>query len=90
MGPSLRPEEQVGVQMSPAPRTRVGETQTESVRDRILSTARELFYKEGARSVGVDTVVAQSGVASRRTAGQAGTEPRRRATRSRAPACARI
>jgi AcrR family transcriptional regulator len=33
------------------------------VRDRILATARELFYKEGARSVGVDTVVAQSGVA---------------------------
>jgi AcrR family transcriptional regulator len=50
--------------MSPAPRTRASsETQTESVRDRILSTARELFYKEGARSVGVDTVVAQSGVA---------------------------
>jgi AcrR family transcriptional regulator len=36
---------------------------TESVRDRILNTARELFYREGARSVGVDTVVAQSGVA---------------------------
>jgi AcrR family transcriptional regulator len=33
---------------------------TESVRDRILNTARELFYREGARSVGVDTVVAQS------------------------------
>jgi AcrR family transcriptional regulator len=33
------------------------------VRDRILNTARELFYREGARSVGVDTVVAQSGVA---------------------------
>ncbi len=36
---------------------------TESVRDRILNTARELFYKEGVRAVGVDTVVAQSGVA---------------------------
>jgi AcrR family transcriptional regulator len=35
----------------------------ESVRARILTTARELFYREGARSVGVDTVVAQSGVA---------------------------
>lgn len=35
----------------------------ESVRDRILATARELFYREGARAVGVDTVVAQSGVA---------------------------
>jgi AcrR family transcriptional regulator len=52
--------------MSPAPRTRAGSegtAQPESVRDRILATARELFYKEGARSVGVDTVVAQSGVA---------------------------
>ena len=38
-------------------------TGAESVRDRILSTARELFYREGARAVGVDTVVAQSGVA---------------------------
>jgi AcrR family transcriptional regulator len=47
-----------------SPSLRAGsEAQTESVRDRILSTARELFYKEGARSVGVDTVVAQSGVA---------------------------
>lgn len=36
---------------------------TESVRDRILNTARELFYREGARAVGVDTVVAHSGVA---------------------------
>lgn len=35
----------------------------ESVRDRILHTARELFYKEGPRAVGVDTVVAHSGVA---------------------------
>jgi AcrR family transcriptional regulator len=34
-----------------------------SVRDRVLNTARELFYREGARAVGVDTVVAQSGVA---------------------------
>jgi AcrR family transcriptional regulator len=38
-------------------------TASESVRDRILNTARELFYREGARAVGVDTVVAQSGVA---------------------------
>jgi AcrR family transcriptional regulator len=36
---------------------------TETVRDRILNTARELFYREGVRAVGVDTVVAQSGVA---------------------------
>jgi AcrR family transcriptional regulator len=36
---------------------------SESVRDRILNTARELFYREGVRAVGVDTVVARSGVA---------------------------
>lgn len=36
---------------------------TESVRERILSTARALFYQEGIRAVGVDTVVAKSGVA---------------------------
>jgi AcrR family transcriptional regulator len=35
----------------------------ESVRDRILHTARDLFYRDGIRAVGVDTVVAQSGVA---------------------------
>ena len=38
-------------------------TPTESVRDRILNTARDLFYRHGINSVGVDTVVAQSGVA---------------------------
>jgi len=36
---------------------------TESVRDRILRTARDLFYRDGIRAVGVDTVVARSGVA---------------------------
>jgi AcrR family transcriptional regulator len=36
---------------------------SESVRERILATARALFYREGARAVGVDMVVAQSGVA---------------------------
>jgi len=40
-----------------------GEEAAESVRDRILNTARDLFYREGARAVGVDMVVAQSGVA---------------------------
>lgn len=48
------------------PRPRAGSdatTPTESVRDRILTTARDLFYKAGARAVGVDTVVAESGVA---------------------------
>jgi AcrR family transcriptional regulator len=36
---------------------------TESVRDRILNTARDLFYRHGIQAVGVDTVVAQSGAA---------------------------
>jgi AcrR family transcriptional regulator len=40
-----------------------GATTTESVRERILNTARELFYRQGVQAVGVDTVVAQSGVA---------------------------
>jgi AcrR family transcriptional regulator len=34
-----------------------------SVRDRILDTANELFYREGVRAIGVDLVVEKSGVA---------------------------
>jgi AcrR family transcriptional regulator len=33
-----------------------------SARERILATAGELFYRDGIRVVGVDTIVAQSGV----------------------------
>ena len=33
-----------------------------SARERILATASELFYREGVRAVGVDTIVEQSGV----------------------------
>ena len=33
-----------------------------SARERILATAGELFYREGIRAVGVDTVVERSGV----------------------------
>jgi AcrR family transcriptional regulator len=35
---------------------------TVSARERILATASELFYREGIRSIGVDTVVERSGV----------------------------
>lgn len=34
-----------------------------SARDKILQTASELFYREGIRAVGVDTIVEKSGVA---------------------------
>jgi AcrR family transcriptional regulator len=33
-----------------------------TARERILATARELFYREGIRAIGVDTVVERSGV----------------------------
>jgi AcrR family transcriptional regulator len=39
------------------------EVVTENVRDRILATARELIYREGARAVGIDRIIAESGVA---------------------------
>jgi AcrR family transcriptional regulator len=53
--------------MSKAAKVRTSEAATstppESVRDRILNTARDLFYRHGINSVGVDTVVSESGVA---------------------------
>ena len=40
-----------------------GSPQAASVRDRLLDTAAELFYREGVRAVGVDLVVERTGVA---------------------------
>lgn len=37
--------------------------QTSAVREKILNVASELFYRDGIRAVGVDTVVAESGAA---------------------------
>lgn len=48
--------------MSGAKRTRA-QTPTGDVRGRILKTASALFYREGTRAVGVDLIVAKSGVA---------------------------
>lgn len=41
---------------SPAPDER-------PTRERLLDTARELFYREGFRAIGVDAIVAESGIA---------------------------
>jgi AcrR family transcriptional regulator len=40
-----------------------GSPHASSVRDRLLDTAAELFYREGVRAVGVDLVVERTGVA---------------------------
>ena len=34
-----------------------------SARDRILNVASELFYHQGVRAVGIDTIIAAAGVA---------------------------
>lgn len=38
-------------------------TKGPSARDRILATASDLFYKEGVQNVGIDRIIAESGVA---------------------------
>ena len=42
---------------------RASEPKPSAVRDRILATASKLFYKNGVHAVGVDLVVAESGIA---------------------------
>lgn len=39
------------------------ETATPSARERILTTAHDLFYRDGIRATGVDRLIAESGVA---------------------------
>jgi AcrR family transcriptional regulator len=38
-------------------------TAGKSAHDRVLDTAAELFYRDGIRAVGIDTIIAESGVA---------------------------
>jgi AcrR family transcriptional regulator len=38
-------------------------TRQQPARDRILETAQRLFYRDGFRGVGVDTIIAEAGVA---------------------------
>jgi AcrR family transcriptional regulator len=52
-----------GMGMSAYTRSGAAAQPTSNVRERILQTARDLFYREGARAVGVDTVVSRSAVA---------------------------
>ncbi len=42
---------------------RMGEVEGPSARERILEAASELFYREGIRAAGVDTIIERSGVA---------------------------
>ncbi|MBK0394898.1 TetR/AcrR family transcriptional regulator [Ramlibacter sp. CrO1] len=49
---------------APSPRANRAPARGEdSARDKVFATARDLFYREGFRAVGVDAVVAASGVA---------------------------
>jgi AcrR family transcriptional regulator len=49
--------------MSTTPRRRGAPRRDEpSARSRLIETATELFYQEGIRAIGIDTVVARSGV----------------------------
>jgi AcrR family transcriptional regulator len=43
--------------------TEGSEAPDKSARERILETATELFYREGIRAIGIDTIIARSGVA---------------------------
>ncbi|WP_206107793.1 TetR/AcrR family transcriptional regulator [Paludisphaera rhizosphaerae] len=36
---------------------------SKTARERVLETAEDLFYREGVRAVGIDTIIARSGVA---------------------------
>jgi len=57
----------MATRLAPEPAARALEpavpTAGKSARERILETASELFFRHGIRAVGIDTIIAQSGVA---------------------------
>jgi len=48
---------------TPETRRRARGTEPQDLRERILATASDLFYKRGVRAVGVDLVIAEAGIA---------------------------
>lgn len=48
---------------TPASRRRAPGTEQRDLREHILATASELFYRRGVRAVGIDLVIAEAGIA---------------------------
>lgn len=58
-----RPYMAMTAHSTPESRRRARGTEPQDLRERILATASDLFYKRGVRAVGVDLVIEEAGVA---------------------------